>query len=365
MPTATPLPRSAPLVAALALAGPGLAQATIDVFPGQPGGIAAAIAAATPSDLLLVHAGLYGGFAATQGVHLLAEPGVAMFGGMTADVPAGQTLTVTGFAFDHPATVLAGRVALVDCALRDQLAALTVAGGEVQLVDCDLLTGQGGPAADVANATVTAVGCAFHGLFATGSLNPTVRLGNARLHASHCTFDNGQAGAFSVAGPALQALSGSVAWLSDSSLTTSSPIDCAIVTSGANVFTDRCQISQVVATCAPTTPLPLLGVEATPLRLSQAWTIHFTTTANTPLAVFAATDLATVDVPPLFAQPSWLDPASAFAVTVLLADATGDATATFAIPANPLLLGARLWLEGLGGFALPLAVSPVTGGAVR
>lgn len=51
--------------------------------------------------------------------------------------------------------------------------------------------------------------------------------------------------------------------------------------------------------------------------------------------------------------------------SIVTANAAGQATATVAIPGGAWLVDQALWFQGVTGLALPLQLSPVTGGLIR
>ena len=122
----------------------------------------------------------------------------------------------------------------------------------------------------------------------------------------------------------------------------------------------------VTGTClSPQNGSDLVGARlSNPLALGSSVSADFTASSGGLVFVLAADRLATIELPGVLGQPSWLDPASVFAPAVVATAPNGAASFSFVVPVNAALVGAALWLEGVGLGSGPLPVSPVIGGVV-
>jgi hypothetical protein len=118
--------------------------------------------------------------------------------------------------------------------------------------------------------------------------------------------------------------------------------------------------------CGTGTSVPfLLGVErVAPLQPAATFELRYRTEPNGFVVIFAGPEVGTVDFGPFLEQPSWLAENTSFVAAVVVADATGLATASWPIPNGPFS-DLTLWFKGISGFTLPLQASPPAGGVVR
>jgi hypothetical protein len=161
------------------------------------------------------------------------------------------------------------------------------------------------------------------------------------------------------AGPAVRGDAASAVWLSDCTLV-GGAAGCAIeATNGRH---ERCVLTP------PCTTLPsgfVLGVHrVAPLTNGAVFTVAFRLQPGMAVGVFAAPTFAS-QVHAELEQPLLLPASSAFASTVVIADAQGIASASWLVPAGPQFVDRTLWLQGFSGFAFPLQASPLVGGVVR
>jgi hypothetical protein len=95
---------------------------------------------------------------------------------------------------------------------------------------------------------------------------------------------------------------------------------------------------------------------------SAVWLEFRTAAANEAVGVYLSSGLGFATLP-LLEQPILLDVANALPFALVVADATGHATAACAIPAG--FTGLEFWFQGISGASVPLQLSPVGGGIVR
>jgi hypothetical protein len=212
-------------------------------------------------------------------------------------------------------------------------------------------------------ARITAVTSQFFGSPPVPSFfyntSPGIDATGTTMHAAGCVIRAGVFGIGQV--PGLRANGGQV-WLCDSMVAANGL--CAIEGT-ATVLADRCSLLPVATQC-PTPPTGgLLGVgQPLPLQNGAPFTLNYRTIPNSYAAVFASQELTTLAIPGLHAQTQWIA-GGIVNLGVVLADASGQATATWNIPAGTWLVDQPLWFQGLTGFALPLQLSPVAGGLIR
>jgi hypothetical protein len=351
------------------------AQTVHVVGPGALPEISSALAIAAAGDIVHVQPGTYAPFAvgiactiraSTPGTVLVQSAAAAP--SVTIAPPPGQTVHLVGVDFDadngQGVAITAGRVTLDQCTLRSTGTPLSITNADVHLQGCTITSTHhvGFHAAMTANgARVTAIDSTFQGSpHAMGFYyvtSPGIDATNATLHAARCTI---RSGVYGIQGPALRANGGQV-WLSDSTVTAF--IGCPIAATA--MLADRCVVQPVYATC----PLPasggLLGVaRAQPLQNGSPFSLTYTTIPNGYAVVFASQELASLTIPGLHAQTQWLG-GGILNLGVVLADASGQATGTWNIPAGTWLVDQPLWFQGLTGFAFPLQLSPVAGGLIR
>jgi len=386
-----------------ALASTATAQTTHLVGPSGLPEIRDALAIAAPGDRIHVEAGSYAHFEATVGVTIralvpgsvqvrydaaFAPPNCSFFcqlleGPTYLSPPPGQELHVVGIDFApsltpqlvggqqivHQLEVTSGRVTLDDCHISSlDRHALTVRDASCHLQGCSaIVVGTFFSAAGLAveNADVTAVDCAFSG---TGGLMLTspgvgVQLTGGRLHGSGLTiYGNSGSG---IGTSAVEMDGDSALWLTDSELI-AGPDACAVTGAGVQRL-DRCTITDNAGGCAPpAVGNEMLGVERPgPLAPGGTFALTFHSSSNGLIVVFASPLLDALSAFPVLEQPLWLDEPNAFAAALLVADTSGLASATWAIPADPWITDRTLWFQGLGGPLFPLQLSPVVGGVAR
>jgi hypothetical protein len=363
-------------------------QATLVV--GGTGGftqIRHALAVAQPGDTIEVHAGSYAQFTANVGVTIRAlvpgtatiVPDPAFYGpcllcGLEARTvlapPAGQSLHVVGIAFNYlpPAPggawleIRGGRVTLDECAVLGQglspsrCVLVQDAAAHFQRCTVDYQAYASGFAGiQAVNSVVTAVDTRVqaHGPFTNGHC---LRLTDTTFQGSRLTLAG--------IGESCVVASGAPVWISDSQLTGGGANHCVV--DGA-VQLSRCALWPPAGACGLTgSNASLLGVHR-PAALAAGGTfqLDFQAEPNAFVLVFAGAELAAVSWAPLLVQPSWLQEATSFPVTVLLTDAQGAASVSWAIPSGPGITNQKLWFKGLTGWSFPLQVSPPVGGVAR
>ncbi|MFK7742516.1 MAG: hypothetical protein AB8H80_19540 [Planctomycetota bacterium] len=392
------------IVGALLFAGAVLPAQTTHLVGGPTGlpEIRSAIAIAQPGDILLVEPGDYAFFGTGVGVtiraiipgsvRVIAKPwsvpspcnSTCVWGVQTLfALPPGQSAHVVGvvFASDQVAiangsvgnnVVVKGDVSFDRCVFESiRESALTISvSSTVHLQECTVRSlgnaGLGVPAMLVGTSNVTAVGCTFQGGASQDGRAEAISLLASRLHASGITAIGGTG---AVSSAALRSSSGSIAWISDSTLMVSSGA-CAFQTvfSGLGFF-DRTTFMESGSGCASSTPTQkLLGVERTG-SLATGGTFGATFRAGAVEFVGVWSSQQPMHVPSTaatpFAQWLWLEPAQALPVALLLTNASGVASVAWPIPNVPALRDQRIWFQGLAGPDLPLRTSALVGGVVR
>lgn len=355
---------------ALAVAAPIAAQATHLVGPGGFATIPEALAVATPGDVVLVQAGSYPGFFATQGVTVRAL-GLVQVASISCTLPPGANLNLVDLRILGQVIVNGGDVALDHCRI-DHLSffggspGVQASQASVRLLGCTVNVGSTVSAALVAtDCDVHVVDSELTLLGVTVSVPPpTVELTTSRLHASHCTLAS--VGSGTLGGSGVVAGAGSSVWLSDTAIANGS--NSCPVRGGASFRIDRCTANATSASgCGtPTAGSPQLGIrQSAPLQSGAPLTLEF---AGAPLqfvAIHASTGRATTPVPGLFEQPLALDLAGTWLVDIVAIDAFGVAARTWNMPAG-MFVDTPLWLQAITVEpTLPWQVSPVVGGIVR
>lgn len=365
------------LTAALIVATTLAAQTVHTV--GNPGGFAdiqPAIQAASPGDVILVHPGTYGGFAMQVGVSLIAvQTGTVTIGSVfanTINIPAGQAAHFVGLKIERP-LLFGGHATFDQVVMESHQIGLRMLGGICHLQDCTLralpyleLGGIPSGAIEAHGGTITAIDCNLTGgtaldlggAVAGGRqaiwLEPGVSFLGSGLTVSVGSGPNSSAAIYSES-PDL--------WLSDS-MVISAPTVCAIDSPAAQC--DRCVVTGP-CTIGPGQAIgigPVLGVHRNaPPVAGMPFTIDFLAQPNEFVLVFGSHGLAQSPYPEL-AQAFLLDPITCFPAAALVADATGQAPASWSVPAAPLPTGIPFWLQGVAGFTFPLQTSPVVGGIV-
>ncbi len=397
-----------PLVIAVGLPS----QTTHLVGPGGLPQIRDALAIAAPGDVIHVLPGTYAHFDANVGVTIRAltpgtvtvtydpafmPPGCSLSlnclfaqGPTHLQPPAGQTLHVVGVDFApnsspsggprHRVVVNGGRVTFDQCSFRSgHSVPLSIANATVHMQDCEascqafVYGGSPAPGVAATNSDVTAVDCLFYGTMAApigaGQFpQEGLWLQSSRLHGSGLLITGGSVafpGSSLIGSPALSLNGPCPVWLSDSTII-AGPSECAIDGATATTRVDRCTITSNATGCGTgvTTPF-LLGVERpNALQPGATFTLNYRTEPNGFVLIFASGELGTVDFGPFLEQPSWLGENTSFVAGLVVADATGLATASWPIPTGPFT-DLTLWFKGISGFTLPLQASPPAGGVVR
>lgn len=347
------------------------------VGPGGLAQISSALAIASPGDVIHVQPGTYAAFTVTIGCTIRASgpgvvtvPGASAANPVTIAAPPGQVVHLAGLDLDFPAgygvAITGGRVTLDRCTVRSTSPApLVITNADVHLQGCTITSVNHvgfHPAVQATGARITAVDSSFFGSpSAVGFFyvcSPGIDVTSTTLHATGCTIRAGVWGTGSQ--PGLRANGGQV-WLSDCTVTGYQT--CAI--SATSVLADRCVLLPALPAC-PTLPSGgLIGVtRPQPLQNGAAFSLTYRTIPNGYAAIFASQQLASLTIPGLHAQTQWLG-AGVIDLGVVLANASGQATATWNIPAGAWLVDQPLWFQGLTGFAFPLQLSPVAGGLIR
>lgn len=352
----------------------------------SPGGalpqISSALAVSAPGDIIHVLPGTYTPFSVTigctiralsPGVHVLASMGPP--GGPSNVVaispPMGQVVHIAGVAFSFgtnapgdTVVITGGRVTLDGCSFANTYdTSLVINGADVHMQGCTAAPPTFGfHAMRASNSRITAIDSTFSDNW-VGTFHyfpsTAIDLTGTTLHAAGCTIDAAEG----PGGPpiaALHAVGGNV-WLSD--CTVIGTLTCPIV--ATSVLADRCVLQPALPACSTPASGGLLGVSRSqPLQNGAPFSLVYKTIPNSYAAVFASQELGTLTIPGLHAQTQWLG-LGVNNLGVVLADAAGDASGTWTIPAGAWLVDQPLWFQGLTGFALPLQLSPVAGGLIR
>lgn len=342
--------------------------------------IHSALGLSAPGDIIHVLPGTYTPFAVTIGCTIRAlSPGVQVLASMgpnpanpvTINPPTGEVVHLAGLRFAFGTNLFGdsvlingGRVTLDECSFYSSYdCPLVISNADVHMQRCTAVPPTFGfHAMRGNNARITAIdstfgdngGFAFH-YFAS----PSIDLINTTLQAAGCTIRaaDGPGGSTTTA---LHAVGGNV-WLSDCTVIGS--LSCPIV--ATSVLVDRCVLQPTLPSCPTPASGGLLGVSRSqPLQNGAPFSLVYKTIPNSYAAVFASQELASLTIPGLHAQTQWLGP-GVINLGLVFADSSGDATATWMIPAGAWLVDQPLWFQGLTGFALPLQLSPVAGGLIR
>lgn len=155
-------------------------------------------------------------------------------------------------------------------------------------------------------------------------------------------------------------------WISDSVIEGGVQA-CAVTKTGNGPRLGRCTLLDYGTNyMGAAVVAPLLAVRwIAPLQPGSLFTLQYQTVANGLVTTFARAALETVDVAAPIEQPVALGFLGLIDAGTLLADASGHASASWTIPANPVLIDTTLWLQGVTSLSLPLQLSPVVGGLVR
>lgn len=341
----------------------GLAAQTVHlVGPGGFATIQQAVDAAAPDDIVHVQAGTYFSFTVTKSLRIRALGTVILGtsilqpGHVVVQAPPGATVDLVGFDM-MSMRVHSGRASLDSCTVRNGTG---VQNASLHLQSCMLY---GSTALLAQQADVTAVQSGFYSPTPFLAPGPLIDLVGSRFHASAC---HTMGSIFQQVQLYIRASNGSRVWYADGHIGWTPPGYCPLeVSADSQVRTDRTTFS-TIAGCPVPTPGTLLGVQTNaPLRVGMAFQPTFRTDPGAFVVVFASPFLGTTDFGPLLEQPSWLDDQYSFAVALQVADAAGQASFSFPIPAGPGIANLTLWLKGISGLGLPLQASPPVGGVAR
>lgn len=383
------------------------AQSVLKVGPGGFPEIAAAVAVASPGDVIEVASGIYMPFTLDQGLTIRAAPGAfvrvqqtSSSLAMTIRPPVGQLAVLARLnflnpgAFDLVTRVERGTVWFEECTFGapdlDSVPALAVVGATVLLRRCHLVgfgwaynqPGRHNDGLSADQAQVFATDCSFEG--SATALGPSVGgagigADNSLLHCVNCQLRGGPlrtSCGMARPGPGLRTGAGTSVWLADCHVEGGQEL-CVIIGVPGAVHTGaqpiryarttflggRTSIGRGAATVGAFQATPLLGAQGPALALSSggSWQTSYRSEPNWPIGVFLATVLDP-HPDPLTQQPMPLPVGGATALALLVADAQGAATYATSIPAVPALLGATCFVAAVSGTSLPLQVSPPVGG---
>lgn len=348
---------------AASLASAAFAQNTWFVGPGGLPDIPSAITAAAPGDTIVVAAGAYANFHLPKGVTVRAQvPGTVSLSATfpcVVLVPPGENAHLVGLQMS--AIVISGAVSVSDCGFTTVNTAAGVGSGGLLVMErCTILiagaTLAPGGALVITQGEAVLVDCSIHVQPALFAATVPITVAAGTLRASRLVV---QTAPGSVT-PAISADALSQIWLSDSTLTAQATAACAIT--GGNGRIDRCVLTPA---CSSLPTGLVLGVHSPqPLQNGATFSVDFTAQPGMAIGVFAAATFAAQTYPDL-EQALLLPAASAFALTNVIADPQGVATASWLVPAGPQFVDLTLWVQGFTGFSSPLQASPLVGGVVR
>lgn len=361
---------------------PALSLATLAYLPAQTvhhvgvfghATIQAAIAVANPGDIVRVDPGTHAAFTLDKGLTIVGSAAggtsILSFGTTsipTIHVPAGQIAHLIDLQFTTM-TVGGGQVTIDHCSFTGTQPRLVITNAVAHMQQCVIQstgTSVSGPFATLMldSAELFASDCVVRGIDASPFAMPgtAMAVNLSTFHGNRMTITAG-AGTSTLAVPALAADAASTVQLCDSTVTTTSG-PCPLVASNGRMA--RCTLSP---NCSPLPTLPMLGIwrtQSLPPRIGQTLSLDFHGDPGAPIFPWAALDLVPTHVPQL-TSALLLDLNTAFPAGLLIADATGRATGTWAIPATPALQHHAIWLQGISGTSLPLASSVAAGGTIR
>jgi hypothetical protein len=361
-------------IAFVAAASAAVAQVTHFVGSGGHATIDAAIAVASPGDVIAVQSGGYPTFTVDKALTIRAvPPGPVRIYSHAPPIrvmpPPGADVHLIGLWWNG-AEIIAGNVTMEECQHQTFVPGqyrTRVVDATLHLIACSFVGGaptswsSNAATIEATNAEVTMVDSVVQGHGATYPYSPGVAIGltNSRLRASHCSFFGGVMSYMlpwhnvAIAGDAA-----SQVWISDSTVTTLAPT-CPIAASG------RVDRSVLTPPCPMLPSGGLLGVDRpSPLRRGNPFTLEFRTEPFAPVGVYVGFELTSLAIAVL-EQTFLLQPATAFPAGVRFADAAGLATMSWPIPAGPQFLDRSLWLQGFAATSSLLQASPLVGGVVR
>ncbi|MBK8980079.1 MAG: hypothetical protein IPM29_29620 [Planctomycetes bacterium] len=389
--------------AAAVLLLPVPAQSVLLVGPGGFPDITAAIAAASPGDVVRVASGRYGPFVCDKAVTIAALPGasvaVAPLPIPTSNfttwfaVPAGQSARVRDIDFTNPfgaffvtsTFVSSGTVVFESCDFDGALGlteVLLVQDASVALRDCSIdagLTAFPNPAIRAVGAGIVAVDCRFVGSDMTfdGGLHPGdgILASASSLHLVRCRVEGGDANVTCAypAGDGVRTNRGDLTWIADSVLVAGggpcTPGGHALHNTGASPVrlarTTLVPSSGAAASIGPTAADALIGLAAAtqPLLLGGPWRVDYRTVPHATLFVFASLDLM-ASPPAVTVETTWLPPPFAW-FTTLVAGASGVATLQTTVPNVPALRELGVWLHAVDLASSPWHVAAPIGGLLH
>lgn len=380
---------------ALAFLGvtPLAAQTVWTVGPTQPHTtIAAAIAAASPGDVLAVQAGTYAPFTLDKALTIRAEPvGVAVTVTSTTTtttvlLPSSGQARICGI--DFPGIQLgAGLVSFEDC---DFVAPANGTSGNVAILlanatftRCRILGGI--PAVRLQDGAASFVQCEVRGggtLFYNASTSAIYAWGFAKVHATSSVLAAGPGWNLAGSWPAVWAVQNNEIDLVDCVVTGGDYVQPNAVAGGSAIVANtysvvrhhRCTLTSGVGTSgsAPTTvgnvvATPLLGVSIQEQGLALGGSLHadFAAEPGDLIFVLASFGLRAPSPAPLVAPWQWGFAQEGTVVSLQLANAAGGATYGFSIPSDPAYRDLGVWLTGAAFTGLPGRLSPPVGGVIR
>ena len=355
------------VIAAFASSVPS--QSTLTVGPGAHPNVDAAIAAASPGDVVVVLPGAYPSFAVTKGVTIRpAVAGTVSFVSpffpthISAQIPPGQTAHLAQLPLPT-LIVTGGRLAAVDCTIGPNHVAV-LGGSLVVLEGCAVTTTLSVGSAIYVDqqselvAVDTTVSFTPNVPIPTAGTKSAVEVVGSRFRGSRLDVSVFN-GPFGTAGPAVRGDGASEVWLSDCTLLGGAG-GCAL--DGTAGRHDRCVLTP------PCSTLPsgfILGAHrVSPLINGGVFAVDFTLQPGMAVGVFTAETFAS-QVYVQLEQSLLLPAASAYPLAALVANPQGVASASWLVPAGPQFVDRTLWLQGFSGFTLPLQASPLVGGVVR
>ncbi|MFY9343573.1 MAG: hypothetical protein WAT39_13845 [Planctomycetota bacterium] len=394
--------------ASLALVLPFAATAQTVWNVTAPNGIPAAIAAASPGDVIVLTNGVYyDPFYLNRGLTIRGNGAVigsgpgSPGGAVTVAIPPGQIAHLDEIQFTYgyspfgtsgcPVGV-SGVVRIDRCAFltRNYVTAFTASNAQVTMVASTITSGgttSSGFALEAHNnsrlvlrdCTVTgsdagchAVGC-FVGTF------PAVTaavLTNSSLHAERTSFSGGHHLNMAFPGDGGSGIDATncLLWLADCTVTGGSSAAGLGATALQQAGTTAADLRQTQLVAGTPGGLPSTGPvnPAAPLLrllLQPVWTrgqgsaLTLRGDPNAPFGLFLTPATSHVTIPGAVVEPVLAGGAVALAAGLL--DPAGDAAFTILVPNVASLLHAPVWCQAVSGMAFPLRASTIAGGLIR
>jgi hypothetical protein len=390
------------------------AQTVHTVGPGGFAQIRDAIAAASPNDVIQVHAGIYQAFTLDKPLVITALPSppgqivqVINPSFFTPDVtvfrpPVGTRAYVTNLHFRNiwhsfwrmDTRVERGTVCFEECTFEGHSAssepALRVQNAEVQLRHCLIQAAVGDYSGNagliVTNGAAFLADCFVRG----GSLS--IKANFAGGTGITCTDSQLQLTATNVVagdsssiacysgypgGHGVLVQGNSSVWIADCTITGGTGFCAAAGDALHNSSTVPVQLARATMIAGTGTPSgqgifgpvqqeSLLGLTGGTVGLArgQTWSVHYRTEPSWPVAVLVALDVLVTSSP--YVHERLLVPLPGALVFALLqADALGDVRLQVPVPAVPSLVHQHVYLQAFSGFALPVRTQPALGGVIR